>query len=119
MRTKGHSKPHCVRMEPHYLRTWSRVGLREQDCDYRSRMTTKTVSYFAAGDTIVGFTPSCIFHLTAIIPNDSTPWQGQQKGILLPQPKSTQITYFCPYSRWWQGSGRRITWITVIWVVAG
>src|SRR5208337_781802 len=35
--------------------------------------------------------PSCIFHLTAIIPNDSTPWQGQQKGFFCRnqnQPKS-------------------------------
>ena len=26
------------------LRTWSRVGLREQDCDYRSRMIGETYS---------------------------------------------------------------------------
>src|ERR1700756_5847599 len=31
-------------MKPHYLRTWSRVGLREEDCDYRSRMIAETYS---------------------------------------------------------------------------
>src|ERR1700736_1573411 len=31
-------------MKPHYLRTWSRVGLREQECDYRSRMIAETYS---------------------------------------------------------------------------
>ena len=35
----------------------------------------------------LGLPRVCIFHLTAIVPNDSPPWQGQQKGILLPQPK--------------------------------
>ena len=33
-----------MRMGPHYLRIWSRVGLREQDCDYRSRMIAETYS---------------------------------------------------------------------------
>ena len=33
-----------MRMGPHYLRTWSRVGLREEDCDYRSRMIAETYS---------------------------------------------------------------------------
>jgi hypothetical protein len=29
-------------MKPHYLRTWSRVGLREQECDHRSRTIAET-----------------------------------------------------------------------------
>jgi len=33
-----------MRMKPHYLRTWSRVGLREQECDYRLRMIAETYS---------------------------------------------------------------------------
>jgi len=31
-------------MKPRYLRTWSRVGLREQECDYRLRMIAETYS---------------------------------------------------------------------------
>jgi hypothetical protein len=33
-----------MRMKPHYLRTWSRVGLREEDRDNRSRMIAETYS---------------------------------------------------------------------------
>ena len=94
-------------------------GLRLSAMDAYKASANRSSFYQVINRMFKRYAPSCIFHLTAIIPNDSTPWQGQQKGILLPQTKSTQITYFCPYPRWWQRSGRRITWITVVWVVAG